>query len=174
MGGVGKTTLARLLYDEKQVKDHFELKAWVCGSDEFDSFDISKVIFQYVSEENKKFEDLNLLKCESYEDWETLVGPFHACAPGSKIVITTRKDQLLKKLGCDHLNQLQSLSRDNAMSLFALHALGVNNFDSHLSLKPHAEGIVKKCKGLPLALIAIGRLLRTKKIQRRVLEKCVK
>uniref|UniRef100_A0A251SX05 Putative NB-ARC, P-loop containing nucleoside triphosphate hydrolase n=1 Tax=Helianthus annuus TaxID=4232 RepID=A0A251SX05_HELAN len=62
MGGVGKTTLARLLYDEKQVKDHFELKAWVCGSDEFDSFDISKVIFQYVSEENKKFEDLNLLK----------------------------------------------------------------------------------------------------------------
>ncbi|KAJ0478501.1 putative P-loop containing nucleoside triphosphate hydrolase, leucine-rich repeat domain superfamily [Helianthus annuus] len=49
------------------------------------------------------------------------------------------------------------------MSLIAQYALGVNNFDSHLSLKTHGEGIVKKCNGLPLAVIAIGRLLRTKK-----------
>ncbi|KAJ0578808.1 putative leucine-rich repeat domain superfamily [Helianthus annuus] len=41
---------------------------------------------------------------ESYEDSMTLVGPFHACAPGSKIIMTTRKVQLLKKLGCDHLS----------------------------------------------------------------------
>ncbi|KAK1418919.1 hypothetical protein QVD17_28072 [Tagetes erecta] len=183
MGGVGKTTLARLLYDEKQVKDHFELKAWVCVSDEFDSFGISKVIFQSVSGLNKEFADLNLLQValrdhlrekrfllvlddiwsESYEDWETLVGPFYACATGSKIIMTTRKEQLIKKLGCNHLNPLQSLPHDDAMSLVALHALGVNNFDLHLSLKPYAEGIVKKCDGLPLALIALGRLLRTKK-----------
>ncbi|KAJ0834464.1 putative P-loop containing nucleoside triphosphate hydrolase, leucine-rich repeat domain superfamily [Helianthus annuus] len=32
-----------------------------------------------------------------------------------------------------------------------------------MSLKPYAEGIVKKCGGLPLALIALGRLLRAKK-----------
>ncbi|KAF5775371.1 putative P-loop containing nucleoside triphosphate hydrolase [Helianthus annuus] len=150
MGGVWKTTLARILYDEQQVKDHFQLKAWVCVSDEFDSFGISKVIFQSVARVNKKFADLNLLQeelkthlrekkfllvlddvwTESYEDWETL---------------------------------LDSLSYDNAVSLFALHALGVNNFESHLSLKPYAEGIVKKCDGLPLALRALGRLLRTKK-----------
>ncbi|KAK9068119.1 hypothetical protein SSX86_012230 [Deinandra increscens subsp. villosa] len=179
MGGVGKTTLARLLYDEKQVKDHFELKAWVCVSDEFDSFDISKVIFQSVTGESKNFADLNLLQValrdhlrgkrfllvlddvwsESCEDWETLVGPFHACAPGSKIIMTTRKVQLLRKLGYNHLNQLESLSHENALSLISLHALGVNNFDLHLSLKPYALGIVKKCDGLPLALKALGRLL---------------
>ncbi|KAJ0717013.1 putative P-loop containing nucleoside triphosphate hydrolase, leucine-rich repeat domain superfamily [Helianthus annuus] len=184
MGGVGKTTLARILYDEQQVKDHFQLKAWVCVSDEFDSFGISKVIFQSVARVNKKFADLNLLQeelkthlrekkfllvlddvwTESYEDWETLVRPFYTCAPGSKIIITTRKDQLLKQLVHNPLiKQLDSLSYDNALSLFALHALGVNNFESHLSLKPYAEGIVKKCDGLPLALRALGRLLRTKK-----------
>jgi Leucine-rich repeat (LRR) protein len=183
MGGVGKTTLARLLYDEEQVKDHFELKAWVCVSDEFDSFAISKVIFQSVTGENKDFADLNLLQValrdhlrgkrfllvlddvwsESCEDWETLVGPFHACAPGSKIIMTTRKEQLLRKLGCNHLNQLSSLSREDALSLFALHALGVDNFDTHVSLKPHGVGIAKKCDGLPLALKALGRLLSTKK-----------
>ncbi|KAM0060925.1 putative P-loop containing nucleoside triphosphate hydrolase, leucine-rich repeat domain superfamily [Helianthus debilis subsp. tardiflorus] len=133
MGGVGKTTLARLLYDDQQVKDHFELKAWVCVSDEFDSFRISKEIFQYVA--NKEVSDFNRLQ-------EAL------------------RDHLVYN---PQNKQLHSLSDDDALSLFARHALGVNNFDSHLSLKPYAEGIVKKCGGLPLALIALGRLLRAKK-----------
>ncbi|PWA53814.1 LRR and NB-ARC domains-containing disease resistance protein [Artemisia annua] len=183
MGGVGKKTLARLLYDEKQVKDHFELKAWVCVSDEWDSFQISKIIFQSVSGEDKKFEDLNLLQValrdqlrekrfllvlddvwsESCEDWETLVRPFHACSCGSKIIMTTRKEQLLKKLGYDNSNHLQRLFQDDAVSLFAQHALGANNFDSYPTYKAYGEGIVKKCDGLPLALIVLGRLLRTKK-----------
>ncbi|KAJ0641511.1 putative P-loop containing nucleoside triphosphate hydrolase, leucine-rich repeat domain superfamily [Helianthus annuus] len=182
MGGIGKTHLARHLYHEKQVQDYFQLKAWVSVSDEFDSFGISQVIYQSVTEVHKEFADLNLLQLElinhlrgkrfllvlddvwseSYEDWETLVGPFHACAPGSKIIMTTRKEQLLKQLGYDHLTNLQILSHDDALSLFALHALGVNKFDSHLALKPHGEAIAKKCDGLPLALISIGRSLRTK------------
>ncbi|KAM0006288.1 putative virus X resistance protein-like, coiled-coil [Helianthus debilis subsp. tardiflorus] len=185
MGGVGKTTLARLLYNEQEVKDHFEIKAWVCVSDEFDSFGISKVIFQSVTGVNKEFADLNLLQealkeklkekkillvlddvwSESCRDWDTLVGPFHACAPGSRIVMTTRKDKLLKLLGYSNVNQLQSLSHDDALSLVALYALGVNNFDSHLSLKPYGIGIVKKCDCLPLALIAVGRLLSTKRYE---------
>ncbi|KAJ0672612.1 putative P-loop containing nucleoside triphosphate hydrolase, leucine-rich repeat domain superfamily [Helianthus annuus] len=193
MGGVGKTTLARLLYNEQEVKDHFELKAWVCVSDEFDSFGISKVIFKSVTGENKEFADLNLLQealkeclrekkfllvlddvwSESCRDWETLVGPFHACAPGSKIIMTTRKDKLLKLLGYSNLNQLQSLSHDDALSLVALYTLGVNNFESHLSLKPHGVAIVKKCDGLPLALIAIGRLLSTKRYEEEYWKKVV-
>ncbi|KAJ0668814.1 putative P-loop containing nucleoside triphosphate hydrolase [Helianthus annuus] len=55
MGGVGKTTLARYLYNDKQVEDHFELRAWVCVSDDFDIFKISKKIFQDVSGDKKGF-----------------------------------------------------------------------------------------------------------------------
>ncbi|KAI3700653.1 hypothetical protein L2E82_45290 [Cichorium intybus] len=62
MGGVGKTTLARLLYDEKEVKDHFEVRAWVCVSDEFSILNISKVLYQSVTGENSEFADLNLLQ----------------------------------------------------------------------------------------------------------------
>ncbi|PWA37106.1 NBS-LRR resistance-like protein [Artemisia annua] len=182
MGGMGKTTLARLLYDDKKVKDHFELKAWVCVSEDFDSFKISEEIFQSVSGESKKFKNLNLLQealrdqlvgkrfllvlddvwSDKIEDWETLVGPFYAGAPGSKIIITTRKKELLRQLGHDHPYDLRKLSHNDALALFAQHALGEANFDSHLTLREHGEGIVKKCDGLPLALRALGCLLRTK------------
>ncbi|KAI3700492.1 hypothetical protein L2E82_45122 [Cichorium intybus] len=182
MGGVGKTTLARLLYDEMQGNDHFELKAWVCVSDEFDIFNMSKVIFQSIGGGNEEFKDLNLLQValkekitnkrfllvlddvwsESYADWEILERPFLAGAAGSKIIMTTRKLSLLTQLGYDQPYRLFVLSSENALSLFCLHALGNSNFDSHPALKPHGEGIIGKCDGLPLALIALGRLLRTK------------
>ncbi|KAJ9556707.1 hypothetical protein OSB04_011321 [Centaurea solstitialis] len=182
MGGVGKTTLARLLYNDPKVKEYFKTRAWVCVSDEFDILKISKSIFENVTGENKDFADINLLQealkeqlmekrfllvlddvwSGSDEDWDALVRPLHVGAPGSKIIITTRKDQLLKKLGHDDLYHLQSLSFHEALSLFSQHALGVNSFDSHPMLRPHGEGIVRKCDGLPLALKALGRLLRTK------------
>ncbi|KAI3700652.1 hypothetical protein L2E82_45289 [Cichorium intybus] len=76
--------------------------------------------------------------------------------------MTTRKEQLLRKLGYAHVDPLQSLSDDDALSLFAQHSLGVGDFDSYPILRPHGEGFVKKCDGLPLALRALGRLLRTK------------
>ncbi|MFS7926027.1 putative P-loop containing nucleoside triphosphate hydrolase, leucine-rich repeat domain superfamily [Helianthus anomalus] len=182
MGGLGKTTLAKLLYDDAEVKKHFELKAWVSVSDQFDIFNISKVILQSVQGEDKELTDQNLLQValknqlkekrflivlddvwsESYDDWQTLVSPFKECAPGSKIIMTTRKVQLLTKLGCVHLHHVQTLSHDDAVSLFAQHALGADNFDSHPFLKQYGEGIVEKCDGLPLALTVLGRSLRTK------------
>ncbi|KAJ0717262.1 putative P-loop containing nucleoside triphosphate hydrolase [Helianthus annuus] len=159
MGGVGKTTLARILYKDKRVKDHFQLMAWVCVSDEYDIFKISETVFQLIATENKQFKDLNQLQIalteqfnnkrfllvlddvwnQNCDDWENLV--------------YVRFMQGLLEVG---------LSHEDALSLFALYALGVDNFDSHTTLKPQAEGIVKKCGGLPLALKAIGRLLRAK------------
>ncbi|KAF5776012.1 putative P-loop containing nucleoside triphosphate hydrolase, leucine-rich repeat domain superfamily [Helianthus annuus] len=182
MGGVGKTTLARLLYQDTRVQDHFQLKSWVSVSADFDIFKISKTIFQDVSKDEKEFEDLDKLQMaiareikdkrflvvlddvwnENYDDWERLVLPFHSGAYGSRVIMTTRKQQLFRMIVFNHLDQLEILSHEDALSLFALHALGVDNFDSHTPLKPQAEGIVKKCGGLPLALKAIGRLLSTK------------
>nr|XP_043640174.1 putative disease resistance RPP13-like protein 1 [Erigeron canadensis] len=185
MGGMGKTTLARLLYNEPKVEKYFELKAWVCVSDEFfDSFKISKLIYESVGgDQEKKFQNPNLLQqalnnklsgkrfllvlddvwSEKIEDWYTLVPPFHAVAPGSKIIITTRTEKLTQQLGCDDPFYLDKLSDGNGLSLLAQYALGEDNFDSSPDLRSYGVRIVRKCGALPLALKSLGSLLRSTK-----------
>ncbi|KAK1428584.1 hypothetical protein QVD17_17422 [Tagetes erecta] len=182
LGGIGKTTLAQVLYNDKEVRDHFKLMSWVCVSDEFDVFNISKAIFKDVGGEDKKFETLNQLQLtlteklankrfllvlddvwnENYDEWELLQRPFVVGAPGSKVIVTTRKTMVASVMDSVQTYHLELLSNEKALSLLAQHALGKQNFDAHPTLKSHGEGIVKKCGGLPLALRALGRVLRTK------------
>ncbi|KAL7619171.1 hypothetical protein Lser_V15G03628 [Lactuca serriola] len=181
MGGIGKTTLAKLLYNEEKVKDHFELMAWVCVSEEFDVFNISKAIFQAVTGKNEDFANLNLLHVafkeklskkrfllvlddvwnEDHSKWELLQSPLLVGAPGSKVIVTTRSTKVALVMDSELSYGLDVLSSEDALSLFAQHALGEKNFDKHPTLKLLGEGIVKKCGRLPLALKALGRVLKT-------------
>ncbi|KAJ9693032.1 hypothetical protein PVL29_011946 [Vitis rotundifolia] len=46
MGGVGKTTLAQFAYNHYKVKSHFDVRVWVCVSDEFDVVGVTRTILQ--------------------------------------------------------------------------------------------------------------------------------
>uniref|UniRef100_A0A2N9F8U5 NB-ARC domain-containing protein n=1 Tax=Fagus sylvatica TaxID=28930 RepID=A0A2N9F8U5_FAGSY len=48
MGGLGKTTLAQLAYNDPEVKAHFEQRMWVCVSDPFDQCRVAKAIIQEI------------------------------------------------------------------------------------------------------------------------------
>ncbi|XP_071719128.1 putative disease resistance RPP13-like protein 1 [Rutidosis leptorrhynchoides] len=181
MGGVGKITLAKVLYNNEIVKDHFEFRAWVCVSDDFDVLAISKEIYQSVTGENKTFANLNLLHealkeklsnkrflivlddvwSEDPKLWETLEQALVG-APGSKVIVTTRNAAVARAMNCAQYHELKDLSDEYALSLLANSALDEPNFDKHQSLISAARLIIKRCKGLPLALIAIGRVLKTK------------
>ncbi|XP_017984033.1 PREDICTED: putative disease resistance RPP13-like protein 1 [Theobroma cacao] len=182
MGGIGKTTLAQLVYNDSSIRDYFNLKAWVCVSDEFDVIKITKTILESVTFQSCDIHDLNLLQVklkeklsgkkfllvlddvwnENYDDWTKLRSPFDAGITGSKIIVTTRSSNVssIMRSVADYL--LQSLSEDDSLSLLSHHALARGDFTGHPDLKEIGLEIVKKCGGLPLAIKTIGGLLRTR------------
>ncbi|XP_024040896.1 putative disease resistance RPP13-like protein 1 [Citrus clementina] len=183
MGGLGKTTLAQLVYNDKQVEDHFDLKAWTCVSDDFDVFRLTKsILISIAADQNVDNQDLNLLQeklkkhlfgkkfllvlddvwNEDYNDWVDLSLPFEAGAQGSKIVVTTRNQEVAKIMSPDQAYELKNLSTEDCLSVFAQHSLGTRDFSSHKSLEDIGKKIVIKCNGLPLAAKTLGGLLRGK------------
>lgn len=178
MGGIGKTTLAQLVYNDESVK--FDCKAWVCVSDDFDIPRITKTILQHLGSCEDK--DLNVLQerlkdklsgkkflivlddvwSNNYDDWTALSLPFSAGARGSKVIITTRIEDIASKMGSVRAYTLERLSFDECLRIFTQHALDSRNFDAHLELKEIGEEIVGKCKGLPLVAKTLGGLLRHK------------
>uniref|UniRef100_M1BLZ2 Disease resistance protein I2 n=1 Tax=Solanum tuberosum TaxID=4113 RepID=M1BLZ2_SOLTU len=54
MGGLGKTTLAKAVYNDERVKNHFGLKAWYCVSEGYDALRITKGLLQKIGKFDSK------------------------------------------------------------------------------------------------------------------------
>ncbi|GLT90739.1 hypothetical protein SLE2022_086570 [Rubroshorea leprosula] len=180
MGGLGKTTLASLVYNDETLEGVFWPKAWVCVSNEFDDLQIAISILDQMKVKHDS-EDRAVIHSDlkemlsgrkfllvlddvwnnNYHLWNILQGLFMSGAPGSKIIVTTRDEKVAKSMrGDDWVYHLDLFPDNECLSLLARHALETENFDSYGHLKGISEEIVKKCKGLPLAITTIGGLLR--------------
>jgi hypothetical protein len=182
MGGIGKTTLAQLVYKDERVKEHFDLQLWVCVSDVFDVLGITKTILEALTLLTCDMKDLNLFQValqqkltekkfllvlddvwnENYADWEVLSNPFKSGAPGSMVIVTTRNDSVASIMNALPTDHLKPLLEKDCWSLFAKYAFHDDNFDARRELEVIGRQIVKKCEGLPLAAKTIGGLLRSK------------
>ncbi|XP_019073181.1 putative disease resistance RPP13-like protein 1 isoform X4 [Vitis vinifera] len=67
MGGSGKTTLARHLYNDEEVKKHFDLQVWVCVSTEFLLIKVTKTILYEIGSKTDDFDSLNKLQLQLKE-----------------------------------------------------------------------------------------------------------
>ncbi|KAL5545546.1 hypothetical protein UlMin_005233 [Ulmus minor] len=181
MGGIGKTTLAQAVFNDDEVKEPFELKAWVCVSEEFDVCKVTKTILEAIDSRPCDLKDLNSLQVqladklrekkflivlddvwrENYDDWEFMSRPFQNGAQGSKIIVTTRSHKVANIMHSVSTYSLKILSDKDCLLLFTRHALGREDFAAHFDLEKIGEEIVKKCKGLPLATKALGGVLRS-------------
>ncbi|KAF7113556.1 hypothetical protein RHSIM_RhsimUnG0114300 [Rhododendron simsii] len=183
MGGVGKTTLAQMVYNDDMVGEHFELKAWVCVSEVFNIVGVTKAILEFVTKTAFEFTALAQLQDElkkalagkkflivlddvwnkNHTDWSSLKSPFNDGALGSKVIVTTRiRDVASMMAGPNKYHFLKELSEDDCWSVFAQHAFEDRRMDANPNLVSIGQKIIKNCKGLPLAARTLGGLLRCK------------
>ncbi|KAK3428058.1 hypothetical protein EUGRSUZ_F04170 [Eucalyptus grandis] len=80
---------------------------------------------------------------------------------GSKVVITTRSEQVCGQMGADETFKVHCLVAKEALELFE-NSVGKSLVDYHQEIQDLAKDIVEECKGLPLTLITIGRAMAKK------------
>ncbi|KAL7234985.1 hypothetical protein ACSBR1_018459 [Camellia fascicularis] len=180
MGGIGKTTLAQHIYNDDRLENHFNLKAWVCVSDDFEVMRITKAILESFTHGSCNLSNLNEVQVQlsktlagkkfllvlddvwdyGRDGWNLLRSPFGAGAPGSKIIVTTRDIGVAKQMGMDKYHNLHNLSDDDCWLIFAQHAFENRNIMECPELVSIGKKIVEnRCRGLPLAARALGSLL---------------
>jgi len=68
MGGVGKTALAQLIYNDEKVQEHFDLKVWVCVSEDFNTLRIIKTLLDSITSKTWNSNNLDSLRVELREN----------------------------------------------------------------------------------------------------------
>ncbi|GAU41223.1 hypothetical protein TSUD_128990 [Trifolium subterraneum] len=190
MGGQGKTTLARKVFDNKKVVGDFDCRVWITVSE---SYNIEGLLRGMLKELYKQKGDSpqdidqmvrgslisalrNYLQQKRYifvfdDVWDkhfwNEIG--NACIDnklGSKIFITTRKKEVATnchKSSLVKVHDLQPLSEDQSFELFKKKTFRSESDGCCTNaLKEISLEIAKKCQGLPLAIVSIGGLLSTK------------
>ncbi|RWR74944.1 putative disease resistance protein RGA4 [Cinnamomum micranthum f. kanehirae] len=182
MGGLGKTALAQLVYNDSRVKAYFEKRIWVCVSDPFDVNKIATEVIKSMGEpvsNNANFATLqgNLHEAvsktrfllvlddvwnENHALWEKLSVPLKDAAQGSKVVVTTRSHRVAVAMDTPRINvhELGILSNSDCWEVFHSRALKGTEEENCQELTKIGEKIVERCKGVPLAIRAVGSLLR--------------
>jgi hypothetical protein len=180
--GIGKTGLARLVYNDDKVSEYFEMKAWAHVSDHFDMFMVIKAIFESFTMQSCDLKELNMIQvrlqeslpgkkfllvlddvwAETYHDWEFLLSPFKGAAKGSRVIVTTRIQSVASMVGTVSAYHMIELLNEDRLSLLAKFAFGDQYPSSYPELEVIGREIVELCGGFPLALRTLGAFLGLK------------
>ncbi|KAM4075706.1 hypothetical protein ACJW30_12G007700 [Castanea mollissima] len=188
MGGSGKTTLAANIYNKDDVKKHFDYYcAWITISQAYELEDVLRRLIKEFHESRKETKPadlnsmnyrllvktlVNYLEKKRYllvldDVWDTnlldeiKVSLQDNCI-GSRIILTTRKEDVAcyPLVGKHHIYHIQLLQNKEAWELFCKKAFtNCPNGSCPSELKSFAKELVGKCKGLPLAIAALGSLM---------------
>ncbi|XP_047958127.1 putative late blight resistance protein homolog R1A-4 [Salvia hispanica] len=174
MGGAGKTTLAKNVYENSLVVYHFDVRAWVTVSQDYNGTHMLSQALSCLRAgdiENTTDDQLGerlhqtlfgrrymivLDDVWSVAAWEKIKPFFPENGNGSRIVVTTREQEVVNYFGSSSL-AVGFLDYQNSWDLFCQVTFAQQNCPPQL--QKIAKSIVKKCGGLPLAIHVIGGLL---------------
>jgi NB-ARC domain/Rx N-terminal domain len=185
VGGMGKSTLARLVKNDSRIKSQFDLILWVCVSTRFDVLKITKDIIQEVNKEQTLPQSLNALQetlkgqlllksfflvlddvwnVDNRLQWDKLMAPLKFAKKGSKLLVTTRMNSVAETIANvtetkKEVLILEGLEYKDYLQLFNRHAFAGYNLDDHRDLKLIGEEIAEKLGGCPLGAKILGEQL---------------
>ncbi|XP_056171777.1 disease resistance protein RGA2-like [Syzygium oleosum] len=181
IGGLGKTTLAKLVHNDDSVKEQYEPRLWVCVPADFD---LKKTMDEIIKATGQSLSNLNIEQSQTFlrntikdkkfllvlddvwsddrSRWEELKALLTEGASGSKIIVTTRNSKVASIMGTHPTHNLKGLSHEDSVALFKKWAFDQKEKQPRLDLLDIGNDIVKKCQGVPLLLKTLGSLVYTK------------
>ncbi|KAL7159856.1 hypothetical protein ABFS83_01G054900 [Erythranthe nasuta] len=185
IGGLGKTTLAQLVYNDPRVIEHFDKLIWVCVSDNFDSKTLVKAMIESGGRNASDLVHLDALQRDLWEllnnkryllvlddvwnddqeKWSELRNVLACGRSGSSIIVTTRLKKVADIMGTLPPHYLKGLSDEHCWMLMRERAFGQEK-QEFPSLEAIGKQIMNKCAGVPLAAKALGGLLRFKRTEK--------
>ncbi|XP_030444238.1 disease resistance protein RPM1-like [Syzygium oleosum] len=182
--GSGKTVLAKQVFECKRVQGHFDFHAWLRVSP---SFKREEILWSILTQFFPGMDGSVLIKGVAVreifskymqqkrfivvlddiwrmQDWEKIVNELQIGSSGSRILITSRNSGVGEScVGYpNYVHQLNGLPWKEAFNLFGKKAFWSRNGICPPELEDWSEKIIKKCEGLPFAVIAAGNLLSKK------------
>ncbi|GLU15392.1 hypothetical protein SLE2022_318870 [Rubroshorea leprosula] len=171
IGGVGKTTIMKNLYNDLQEVTRFQKVIWVTVSDSLNVFELQRKVADSMGERLRDNEEvmiragalMKIMKRVRFvlildDVWETFslsdVGiPKPTVQNGCKVIITSRLTEVCSYLDCK-IVKVQPLSQEESQTLF-LNKVG-HDVLQIFGLEEVLQLIVKECAGLPLAIVVIA------------------
>ncbi|GLT46126.1 hypothetical protein SLA2020_199060 [Shorea laevis] len=187
MGGVGKTTLLIQINNElQQRRNNFDIVIWATVSKNHTIEKVQEEIGRKIGYSDERWKQksrdekaidilarLSKMKFVLLLDdiWERVdlvkVGiPIPRQGHGSKLIFTTRFLDVCGEMGAPKKIMVECLAPEKAWELFQIN-VGEETLDSHPQICRLAKEVAEECKGLPLALITIGRAMSSKKTPER-------
>ncbi|CAO2148142.1 unnamed protein product [Urochloa humidicola] len=183
LGGSGKTTLAQQICHDEKIKGHFkDMIFWVHISQEFCIEKLIGKLFEAITGRKSDALAHQHMVCtisnklsgkrfllvmddawhEDRQSWEKLMELPNGGASGTKILVTTRNQNVAKAVESRLGFKLPFLAEGESWSFF-LKSTGWVEEDLDSNFTQVGKDIVKKCGGLPLAIKTLGSILRERR-----------
>ncbi|WJX37528.1 hypothetical protein P8452_25285 [Trifolium repens] len=190
MGGQGKTTLAKKVFDNNNVAERFEYRVWITVSQPYSVEGLLRDMLQKLYKQMEKVLPQSIYQMDRdslvdqvrtnlqqkryvvvFDDvwnmhfWDEIQLAMIDNKNGSKILITTRNMDVAnacKKFSFVEVHELKSLTKEQSLDLFNKKTFRDLNGCCPENLIETSSKIIEKCNGLPLAIVVISGLLSCK------------